>query len=138
MDPRAVLGKSGAEVKDLTMPQKLECVLPFALPVRRFSLRLDLSQRYLLRFHTTRRMAPGAKSYGVSIASQRRMLGYWSRLLEGDDPRAADDRPKMIVLEYVKLTGPGLSGVGKVVGGGKDQVAVQVRLLFTLPPSGLG
>ncbi|GJN93238.1 hypothetical protein Rhopal_006285-T1 [Rhodotorula paludigena] len=105
MDPRAVLGKSGAEVKDLTMPQKLE---------------------YLLRFHTTRRMAPGAKSYGVSIASQRRMLGYWSRLLEGDDPHVGDHKPQRIVLEYVKLTGPGLSGVGKVVGGGKDQVAVQV------------
>uniref|UniRef100_A0A0K3CLI7 BY PROTMAP: gi/647394322/emb/CDR35551.1/ RHTO0S01e01838g1_1 [Rhodosporidium toruloides] n=1 Tax=Rhodotorula toruloides TaxID=5286 RepID=A0A0K3CLI7_RHOTO len=106
LDPRAVLAKSGSDIEDLSMEDKLE---------------------YLLRFHTLRRMSPGAKRYGVSIASQRRWLGYWVRLLKGDDPR--DDTlegKKRIVLDYVKVTGPGLHGVGKVVAGGNERIAVQV------------
>ena len=87
--------------------------------------------RYLLRFHTLRRMAPGAKSYGVSIASQRRVLGYWARLLGGDDPRrAAGAGGRKVVLEYVKVSGKGVSGLGKLAAGGSDRIAVQVRLLF--------
>ncbi|BGO95111.1 hypothetical protein NBRC10512_006395 [Rhodotorula toruloides] len=106
LDPRAVLAKSGSDIQDLPMEDKLE---------------------YLLRFHTLRRMSPGAKRYGVSIASQRRWLGYWVRLLKGDDPRDnALSGSKRVVLEYVKVTGPGLHGVGKVVAGGNERMAVQV------------
>ena len=73
-------------------------------------------------------MAPGAKSYGVSIASQRRWLGYWARLLGGDDPRAAErELGRRVVLEYVRVRGKGVSGIGKVAGGGNDRIAVQVR-----------
>ncbi|BGP27258.1 phosphatidylinositol-3,4,5-trisphosphate 3-phosphatase [Rhodotorula toruloides] len=106
LDPHAVLAKPGADVQDLSLEDKLE---------------------YLLRFHTLRRMSPAAKRYGVSIASQRRWLGYWVRLLKGEDPR--DDAlygKKRVVLEYVKVRGPGLHGVGKVVAGGNERIAVQV------------
>lgn len=94
--------------------------------------------RYLLRFHTVRRMSPGTKKYGVSIASQRRFLGYWVRLLKGQDPRqvrGTTQRGRRIVLEYVKVFGPGLNGMGKVLSGGNDKMAIQVRrggLLFIL------
>jgi hypothetical protein len=86
--------------------------------------------RYLLRFHTVRRMSPGTKKYGVSIASQRRFLGYWVRLLKGQDPRqipGTTQRGRRIVLEYVKVFGPGLNGMGKVLSGGNDKMAIQVR-----------
>ncbi|KAM0791038.1 hypothetical protein ACM66B_004334 [Microbotryomycetes sp. NB124-2] len=44
---------------------------------------------FLFDFHTSRRMAPGTSSRGVSISSQRRWLRYWARILDGDDPRAS-------------------------------------------------
>jgi hypothetical protein len=73
-------------------------------------------------------MSPGAKRYGVSIASQRRWLGYWCRLLQGEDPRDSTlESKKRVVLEYVNVTGPGLHGVGKVVAGGNERLAVHVR-----------
>ncbi|GAA5853140.1 hypothetical protein JCM8547_000215 [Rhodosporidiobolus lusitaniae] len=112
LDPQAVIGKTPEEIDNITMDQKLE---------------------YLLRFHTLRRMSPGAKSYGVSIASQRRFLGYFCRLLEGNVSRVppsldppSPPSPRKIVLEYIKITGPGLQGAGKVLSGGKDKMAVQV------------
>ncbi|GAA5900106.1 hypothetical protein JCM6882_002614 [Rhodosporidiobolus microsporus] len=111
LDPRVVLGKTTEEIAHMTMQDKLE---------------------YLLRFHTVRRMSPGAKTYGVSIASQRRWLGYFCRLLEKDDPRlplSLNQPPppvRRILLEYVTITGPGLQGAGKVLSGGKDKMAVQV------------
>ncbi|GAA6044024.1 hypothetical protein JCM8097_004307 [Rhodosporidiobolus ruineniae] len=111
LDPREVIGKTGAEIANLSMKDKLE---------------------YLLRFHTVRRMSPGATKYGVSIASQRRHLGYFGRQLEGDDPRlprSLDGPPspiRRIVLEFVKIKGPGLKTVGKVLSGGKDKMAIQV------------
>ncbi|GAA5886065.1 hypothetical protein JCM3774_005716, partial [Rhodotorula dairenensis] len=108
LDPRGVLGKTDEEIKHLSLDDKLQ---------------------YLLRFHTVRRMSPGAKKYGVSIASQRRFLGYWVRLLENRDPRQAPQavtKPRRIVLEYVKVFGPGLGGMGKVLSGGNDKIAVQV------------
>ncbi|TNY22633.1 hypothetical protein DMC30DRAFT_414918 [Rhodotorula diobovata] len=106
LDPRAVLGRSSGDISSLSLQDKLE---------------------YLLRFHTLRRMAPGAKSYGVSIASQRRLLGYWARLLDGEDPRspAPGDR-RRVVLEYIKVSGKGVSGLGKLAAGGSDRIAVQV------------
>ncbi|GAA5853527.1 hypothetical protein JCM9279_001302 [Rhodotorula babjevae] len=108
LDPRAVLGRSSGDISSLSLQDKLE---------------------YLLRFHTLRRMAPGAKSYGVSIASQRRLLGYWARLLDGDDPRraAAGAGGRKVVLEYVKVSGKGVSGLGKLAAGGSDRIAVQVH-----------
>ncbi|GAA5986016.1 hypothetical protein JCM11641_004902 [Rhodosporidiobolus odoratus] len=113
LDPRAVTGKTEEEIAGMTMQEKLE---------------------YLLRFHTLRRMSPGAKQYGVSIASQRRFLGYFARLLSNDDPRqhlTLDERehpptPRKVVLEYVKINGPGLQGASKVLTGGKDKMAVKV------------
>lgn len=80
-------------------------------------------------------MAPGAKSYGVSIASQRRLLGYWARLLDGEDPRspAPGDR-RRVVLEYIKVSGKGVSGLGKLAAGGSDRIAVQVRLPHLYSP----
>ncbi|GAA5937288.1 hypothetical protein JCM3775_001603 [Rhodotorula graminis] len=107
LDPRAVLGRSSGDISSLSLQDKLE---------------------YLLRFHTLRRMAPGAKSYGVSIASQRRLLGYWARLLGGDDPRrAASGGGRRVVLEYVKVSGKGVSGLGKLAAGGSDRIAIQVH-----------
>lgn len=88
--------------------------------------------RYLLRFHTMRRMSPGAKSYGVSIASQRRFLGYFARLLEHNDPRSPLSlsspplSPRRILLESITIVGPGLAGAGKVLSGGKDKLSVQI------------
>lgn len=87
---------------------------------------------YLLDFHTKRRMAPGTTSRGVSIASQRRWIGYWGRLLEGQDPRPKGSLPykpltsnmRRMKLEWVKILGPGPSGVTKTLGG--DRIAVQV------------
>ncbi|GAA5984463.1 hypothetical protein JCM10908_003357 [Rhodotorula pacifica] len=107
LDPKGVLGRTDEEIKDLSLEDKL---------------------KYLLRLHTVRRMSPGAKKYGVSIASQRRFLGYWVRLLEGKDPRQLPDahRPRRIVLEYVKVFGPGLSGMGKVLSGGNEKMSIQV------------
>ncbi|GAA5918901.1 hypothetical protein JCM1841_006669 [Sporobolomyces salmonicolor] len=103
---RPLEGKSEEEAKSLSMQDKID---------------------YLLRFHTSRRMAPGTKSLGVSISSQRRWIGYWGRLLSGDDPRRGEEEPKKIVLEYIKVKGPGLKGAaGKVVGRGQDRIAVQV------------
>jgi hypothetical protein len=77
-------------------------------------------------------MSPGAKRYGVSIASQRRFLGYFCRLLEGDDPRtrlslsSPPPPPRRILLESITITGAGLKGAGKILSGGKDKMAVQV------------
>ncbi|GAA5900881.1 hypothetical protein JCM5296_002205 [Sporobolomyces johnsonii] len=106
IDSRPLEGKSEEEAKSLSMHDKIN---------------------YLLRFHTSRRMAPGTKSLGVSISSQRRWIGYWGRLLSGDDPRRGGEEPRKIVVEYVKVKGPGLKGAaGKVVGGGKDRIAIQV------------
>ncbi|BGP19573.1 hypothetical protein JCM10213_000173 [Rhodosporidiobolus nylandii] len=111
LDARAVQGKSENEIAGMTYKEKLE---------------------YLLRFHTMRRMSPGAKSYGVSIASQRRFLGYFSRVLSGDDPRPPvssgdpSSKPRRALLEYVKILGPGLHGASKILSGGKDKMAVQV------------
>ncbi|GAA6056952.1 hypothetical protein JCM3770_001982 [Rhodotorula araucariae] len=112
LDPRAVLGRSSGDIAALSLQDKLE---------------------YLLRFHTLRRMAPGAKSYGVSIASQRRWLGYWARLLGGDDPRspagaagARGGRQRRIALEYVRVRGRGVNGLGKVAAAGSDRIAIQV------------
>ncbi|GAA6063568.1 hypothetical protein JCM10212_003147 [Sporobolomyces blumeae] len=97
---------------------------------------------YLLKFHTSRRMAPGTKSLGVSISSQRRFLSYFGRILSGDDPRsvppavgitangsATAGAPKRrIVLEYVKVRGEGLKGgpANSVLGKARDRIAVQV------------
>ncbi|GAA5909708.1 hypothetical protein JCM8208_003851 [Rhodotorula glutinis] len=107
LDPRAVFGRSSGDISSLSLQDKLE---------------------YLLRFHTLRRMAPGAKSYGVSIASQRRLLGYWARLLGGDDPRrSAREGGRRVVLEYVKVSGKGVSGLGKLAAGGSDRIAIQVH-----------
>lgn len=72
-------------------------------------------------------MSPGAKKYGVSIASQRRFLRYWVRLLQNDDPRPMG-RARRIVLESVRVFGPGISGLGKVLSGGNQKMAVQVCL----------
>ncbi|KWU41832.1 hypothetical protein RHOSPDRAFT_36600 [Rhodotorula sp. JG-1b] len=108
LDPKGVLGKTDDEIKNLSLEDKLQ---------------------YLLRFHTVRRMSPGTKKYGVSIASQRRFLGYWVRLLKGQDPRqvpGTTQRGRRIVLEYVKVFGPGLDGMGKVLSGGNDKMAIQV------------
>lgn len=76
-------------------------------------------------------MKPNVKNLGVSISSQRRFLRYWARLLEGDDPRstesAATARRRLLVLEYVKVTGDGLKGPqGRMFGVGNDKIAVQV------------
>ncbi|GAA5963144.1 hypothetical protein JCM8115_001033 [Rhodotorula mucilaginosa] len=108
LDPKGVLGKTDDEIKNVSLEDKLQ---------------------YLLRFHTVRRMSPGTKKYGVSIASQRRFLGYWVRLLKGQDPRqipGTTQRGRRIVLEYVKVFGPGLNGMGKVLSGGNDKMAIQV------------
>ncbi|GAA5977879.1 hypothetical protein JCM5350_006206 [Sporobolomyces pararoseus] len=88
---------------------------------------------WLLKFHTQRRMKPNVKNLGVSISSQRRFLRYWSRLLEGDDPRSTPSikseplKKRLVVLEYVKVIGDGLKGPqGRMFGVGNDKIAVQV------------
>ncbi|GAA6025729.1 hypothetical protein JCM11491_000708 [Sporobolomyces phaffii] len=91
---------------------------------------------WLLKFHTERRMKPGVKHLGVSISSQRRFLGYWARLLDGDDPRSssppittttATRGKRLVVLEYVRVVGPGLKGPkARFAGVGNDKIAVQV------------
>ncbi|GAA6012785.1 hypothetical protein JCM10207_005359 [Rhodosporidiobolus poonsookiae] len=111
LDPRAVLPKSGEDIAKMSCSDKLE---------------------YLLRFHTLRRMSAKAKTYGVSIASQRRFLGYFARLLEGQDPRVPlwlgqpAPPPRRILLESISITGPGLSGAGKVLSAGSEKMAVQL------------
>ncbi|SCV69212.1 BQ2448_2232 [Microbotryum intermedium] len=81
----------------------------------------------LIDFHTSRRMAPGTTSKGVSIASQRRWLGYWARILDRQDPRprvVEDKSLRKVRLEWIKIHGKGPKGLWAKLGG--ERMAVQV------------
>ncbi|KAK4046356.1 Telomerase protein component 1 [Microbotryomycetes sp. JL201] len=83
----------------------------------------------LFDFHTSRRMAPGTTSRGVSIASQRRWLRYWARMLDGEDPRANTkdgvDQPRTSKLIQIRilLKEDSASWTRKLLG---DHISVQV------------
>lgn len=90
--------------------------------------------RYILDFHTSRRMAPGTKARGVSISSQRRWLRYWARMLDGQDPRprpsltsVASSPMRLVRLEYIRVhLTEGQSGwTTRLLG--SDHISVQVR-----------
>ncbi|GAA5846662.1 hypothetical protein JCM3766R1_005800 [Sporobolomyces carnicolor] len=123
-------GEGTGEAEDSTDPVTTHDLPTFsAEQVERMGMNEKLD--WLLKFHTQRRMKPNVKNLGVSISSQRRFLRYWARLLEGDDPRstesAATARRRLLVLEYVKVTGDGLKGPqGRMFGVGNDKIAVQV------------
>ncbi|SCZ97310.1 BZ3500_MvSof-1268-A1-R1_Chr4-2g07129 [Microbotryum saponariae] len=81
----------------------------------------------LIDFHTSRRMAPGTTSRGVSIASQRRWLGYWARILDREDPRprvVEEKSLRTIRLDWIGIRGKGPKGLWGKLGG--ERMAVQV------------
>ncbi|GAA5942617.1 putative phosphatidylinositol-3,4,5-trisphosphate 3-phosphatase [Sporobolomyces koalae] len=121
-------GQGTGEAEDSTDPITTHD-LPNYTKAEAEQLGMNEKLDWLLKFHTQRRMKPGVKNLGVSISSQRRFLRYWARLLEGDDPRSSQVGPpqRLIVLEYIKVTGDGLKGPqGRFMGVGNDKIAVQV------------
>lgn len=84
----------------------------------------------LISHHTSKRMSERATKPGVSIASQRRFLGYFDRVVDGDDVRVGLEGKKIRLL-WIKLS----DGTGvKTPFGGKEgwSIAVQVCLFFIL------
>ncbi|KAI5481233.1 phosphatidylinositol-3,4,5-trisphosphate 3-phosphatase [Pseudohyphozyma bogoriensis] len=94
---------------------------------------IDLNQTLadLLAHHSATRMKKSATSPGISISSQRRWLGYWCRLLKGEDPRIRPealkdeegeqesgkkvDKRRMVEIEWVEVDG-GLEGTWGLFG----------------------